>query len=71
MNEEGKKPEKESNAFVEAGEDEQMGLIAEFIEFIRENKKYWMIPLLVILLVLGLLVLAGGSSLAPFIYTLF
>ena len=71
MSEEGKKPEKESNAFVEAGEDEQMGLVAEFIGFIKENKKYWLIPLMIILLLMGLILIAGGSSFAPFIYTLF
>ena len=40
--------------------------------FLRERKKYWMLPILVVLIVLGgLLVLAQGSAVAPFIYTLF
>lgn len=40
--------------------------------FMRERKKFWLAPLIVVLLILGsLLVLAQGSSLAPFIYTLF
>ena len=62
---------KGDNAFAEANEGEQMGLVAEFIEFLKYNKKYWMIPLLLALLGLGALILAGGTAAAPFIYTLF
>ena len=47
------------------------GLIAEFWEFFRTNKKWWMIPIVVVLLVLAGLVLLGGTALAPFIYTMF
>lgn len=47
------------------------GLIAEFWEFFRTNKKWWMIPLVVVLLVLAGFVFVGGTALAPFIYTLF
>ncbi|HWX18924.1 MAG TPA: DUF5989 family protein [Candidatus Binatia bacterium] len=39
--------------------------------FMKENKKWWLLPLVVALLVLGLLVLLSGTGLAPFIYTLF
>ena len=40
--------------------------------FMRERKKFWLLPIVVILLVLGgLLVLTQGSAIAPFIYTLF
>lgn len=61
----------DTNAFADANEGEQMGLVAEFIEFLKYNKKYWMIPLLLALLGLGTLILAGGTAAAPFIYTLF
>ena len=71
MNEEDKKRAEETNKFVEASEDKQTGLISEFIEFIKINKKYWLIPLLIILLLMGLLILSTGSIFAPFIYTLF
>jgi hypothetical protein len=47
------------------------GLIAEFWDFFRTNKKWWMIPLVVVLLILAGLVLLGGTALAPFIYTMF
>ncbi|MDB5120081.1 MAG: hypothetical protein JWN56_1299 [Sphingobacteriales bacterium] len=40
--------------------------------FIKERKKFWLAPIIVVLLLLGLLIVFGGSSaLAPFIYTLF
>ena len=47
-------------------------LISEFWTFLRARKKFWLIPLMVSLFVLGLLlVVAKGSAVAPFIYTLF
>lgn len=47
-------------------------LLHEFYLFIRERKKLWIIPILLILLLLsGLITLTAGSALAPFIYSLF
>ena len=49
-----------------------MGLIAELWRFMRVRKKFWMLPIFAVMLVLGgLLLLAKGSAIAPFIYTLF
>ena len=49
-----------------------MGLIAELWRFMRVRKKYWLAPIVIVMLLLGgLLVLAKGSAIAPFIYTLF
>jgi hypothetical protein len=41
------------------------------IGFLRANKKWWLAPILVAILLLGLLVVLGGTAAAPFIYTLF
>lgn len=50
----------------------KQSLVREFFAFIRHEKKWWMIPLVVVLLVVGGLILfAGSSPLAPFIYPLF
>ena len=50
----------------------KMKIIAEYFEFLRENKKWWLMPIVIALLLLGLLiVLTKGSALAPFIYTIF
>ena len=47
-------------------------LIQDLFGFLRERKKLWLMPILVVLIVLGaLLVFAQGSAIAPFIYTLF
>ena len=47
-------------------------LIKDLWEFMRERKKYWLAPVVVVMLLLGvLIVFAQGSAVAPFIYTLF
>jgi hypothetical protein len=46
-------------------------LIKEFWLFMKEKKEYWLAPILIVLLFLAALVVFGGSSAAPFIYTLF
>ncbi len=49
-----------------------MGLVKELWEFLRVRKKLWLAPIIIVLLILGgLLILAQGSVIAPFIYTLF
>jgi hypothetical protein len=57
--------------FSEAKPARDRGVVGEFWGLLMENKKYWMIPIIVLLLVFGALVILGGSSAAPFIYTLF
>jgi len=50
----------------------KLRVLQEFWEFTRRNKKYWLAPILIVLLLVGLLlVVTQGSVLAPFIYTLF
>ena len=49
-----------------------MSFLAEFWAFMRSRKKYWLVPTVLMLLVFGgLIILAQGSAVAPFIYTLF
>jgi Family of unknown function (DUF5989) len=49
-----------------------MSFLKEFASFLRQRKKYWLLPMIVVALLVGaLLVFAQGSALAPFIYTLF
>mgnify|MGYP001362700729 FL=1 len=44
----------------------------EFWEFLRERKKYWLLPIIIVLALFGvLIVLSQGSAVAPFIYTIF
>ena len=46
-------------------------LAGELWFFLKTNKKWWLTPIILVLLVVGLLVFLGGSAAAPFIYTLF
>jgi hypothetical protein len=49
-----------------------MSFLAEFWKFLRVRKKFWLLPLLTMVVLFGvLLILAESSALAPFIYTLF
>ncbi len=49
-----------------------MSLLKEFWLFLRVRKKWWLLPIIVVMLLVGtLLVFAQGSALAPFIYTIF
>jgi len=47
------------------------GLVREFWDFLRHNKKWWLTPILIVLLLVMGLVLLGGTAMMPFIYTLF
>jgi len=50
----------------------KLGIIKEFWDFIKVRKKWWLAPIVIILILLGaLIVLTEGSAIAPFIYTLF
>lgn len=49
-----------------------MSFLKELWAYMRTRKKYWLIPILIVMVILGfLIVLAQGSAVAPFIYTLF
>jgi len=61
----------EPDDFVTKASEPRSGLVGEFTAFLKENKKWWLAPIIVSILGLGLLVLLGGTAAAPFIYTLF
>lgn len=55
----------------QAAEGRRSSLVGEFVEFLGQNKKWWLAPIIISVLLLGALVLLGGTAAAPFIYTLF
>ena len=63
--------ENESDDFAKLAEGPQAGLLREFWDFLRYNKKWWLLPILITLVLLGAFVLLSGTAFAPFIYTLF
>ena len=62
---------KKTSSFDELAKQKRTPLIVEFWFFLKHNKKWWLLPILIILFVLGLLVLLSGTAIAPFIYPLF
>jgi len=62
---------KKPDAFRREAACRRPSLLREFWDFLKHNKKWWLLPILISLLLLGLLVVLGGTSLAPFIYTVF
>ncbi len=63
--------EEERNDFIAQTHEARSGLGGEFVEFLKDNKKWWLAPIIISILGLGMLVLLGGTAAAPFIYTLF
>lgn len=57
--------------FASQAETRAPGLISEFVAFLGEHRKWWLAPILVMILLLGVLVILGSTGAAPFIYTLF
>lgn len=60
-----------SDEFKKASNEKQASLVSEFMGFLKETRKFWLIPLILVLLALGALLVLTNSALAPFIYTLF
>ena len=54
-----------------AGEPQRTGMVSEFLYFLKTSKKWWLLPIIVVLVGFGLLVFLSGTAAAPFIYTLF
>ena len=52
-------------------EPPELSLVGEVLAFLRENRKWWLMPMLFAVLVLGALVVLTASPLSPFIYSLF
>ena len=57
--------------FAREATEERLSLVAEFWDFLKHNKKWWLLPILIAIFAIGLLVVLGGSGAAPFIYPLF
>jgi len=63
--------QQQNDDFAAEASGERVGLAGEFWSFLKENKKWWLAPIVISIVGLGLLVLLGGTAAAPFIYTLF
>ena len=61
----------DNNDFLQAAQDEDRGIVSEFVMFMAENKMWWLTPILVVFGLLGVLLLFASTGVAPFIYSLF
>jgi hypothetical protein len=64
-------PHSNSGQFEKNANSQSPGMVGEFLHFLMHNKKWWLFPIIVILLLMGILVVLGGTAAGPFIYTLF
>jgi hypothetical protein len=60
-----------TNDFENAASGKQSGLVAEFFGFLKQNKKFWLLPLIIVMLLMAGLLFLSSTAAAPFIYTLF
>jgi len=63
--------QKPTNEFQQQAGGRQPGFMAQFLHFALHNKKWWLTPIIMVLLLASALILLGGSGLAPFIYSIF
>ena len=63
--------DKNQSQFVKAGAGKQASLLQELFAMMKQNKKYWLAPIIIVLLLFGVLITLGSSAAAPFIYSLF
>lgn len=66
-----KKAKPDGDDFAEAASQADAGLLREFLGFLMESKKWWLVPLLIAFALVAALVFLGGTGAAPFIYSLF
>ncbi len=64
-------PGNDEREFLAQSTKKRTSFVGDFVAFLKQNKKWWLIPILVAVLLLGVLVILGGTGVAPFIYTLF
>ena len=61
----------EASDFERLAKERQSSLVGEFLHMIIENRNWWLIPIVVVLLLVSVLLVLGSTGAAPFIYTLF
>lgn len=65
------RPQRAEEEFRQLAQHAQPSVVRELWDFLRENKAWWLTPIVVVLLLISVLVILGASGAAPLIYTLF
>jgi hypothetical protein len=68
---ENQKPAGSNQEFQQHATRSRENIAIEFLQFLKHNKKWWLLPIILVLLLLGLVILLSGTAIAPFIYPLF
>ncbi|MGC4003406.1 MAG: DUF5989 family protein [Pirellulales bacterium] len=63
--------ERENESLERLAAEKNTGLFGEFVGFLKQTKKWWLAPIVIVMLLIGLLAVAAATGAAPFIYTLF
>jgi hypothetical protein len=63
--------DQKQSEFEKAGQAQNSSIVSEFMAMLKVNKKYWLLPIVVALLLVGVIVILGSTAAGPFIYTLF
>jgi hypothetical protein len=63
--------EQSDKSFEQLGKEAKVGLIADFMSFMGENKKWWLLPFLIVFGLLAVLIVFAGTGAFPFLYTMF
>ncbi len=71
MNHQKRDPQMSGEEFVKQANVRSRGILGEIFGFLVQNKKWWLLPIILFLLFAGTLIVLGGTSIAPLIYTLF
>jgi hypothetical protein len=59
------------NTFQNAAQEQRTSIVSEFVYFLKTNKKWWLLPILLVIAMLTFLAFFSGTGAAPFIYTVF
>jgi hypothetical protein len=60
-----------SDDFLEQSRRPRKGILSEFVGFLLSNKRYWLLPIVLVMILFTVLMLTSTTGVAPFIYTLF
>ena len=64
-------PQSDADEFARQSKRPSTGFVREFYDFLRHNKKWWLTPIVVVLLLVSVFLVLASTGAAPFIYTLF
>ena len=60
-----------TDAFAQKADEREPNVLRNFWDLLKHTKKWWLVPIIAVLLIIGLLIIIGGTAAAPFIYSLF